>query len=117
MKTIIQLLSCTFLLFSCASVKTQKISDELAKSENCKLDVFNTENDIKRKYKIICLLDSKTGNSIWNKRTGEAAIELAKKEACKCGSDAIIITSSGQTKLKFYSYKRGISSLKAVKYL
>ncbi|MCF2445908.1 hypothetical protein L0657_18245 [Dyadobacter sp. CY345] len=104
-------------LFSCASVKVQKLTTNHPKPRNCEVEVFNNESEVKRKFEVVCVLDSKTGNSIWNKRTAEAAIENAKNKACECGADAIVVTSSGRTKLKFYSYRRGIANLKGVKYL
>jgi hypothetical protein len=105
------------LSLSCASVKTERVSSAPPKQKGCELAVFYNESDVKKKYEIVCLLNSRTGNSIWNKRTGDAAVNLSKKQACKCGADAVIVTSSGQTKLKFYSYKRGIASVKAIRYL
>ncbi|MEO6684977.1 MAG: hypothetical protein ABIN24_03390 [Dyadobacter sp.] len=117
MKNYIKLILLVFILSSCASVKVEKLSKNSPKFQNCDLEVFNNEGEVKRKFEVICLLDSKTGNSIWNKRTAEAAIENAKNKACACGADAIVITSSGRTKLKFYSYRRGVASMKGVKYL
>lgn len=117
MKNLIKLVLPIFVLSSCASVKVEKLSINSPKSQNCDLDVFNNESEVKRKFEVVCSLDSKTGNSIWNKRTAEAAIENAKNKACECGADAIVITSSGRTKLRFYSYRRGVASMKGVKYL
>ncbi|MBE9466103.1 hypothetical protein ACFP1I_29895 [Dyadobacter subterraneus] len=117
MKNFIKLVLLVLVLSSCASVKVEKVAANLPKSRNCNLDVFSNENDVKQEFQVVCAIDSKTGNSIWNKRTAEAAIENAKNKACECGADAIIITSSGRTKLKFYSYRRGVASMKGVKYL
>ena len=117
MKNLINLVLIIFVLSSCASVKIEKITDNSPKSRNCNLDVFSNENELKRKFQVVCELDSKTGNSIWNKRTAQAAVENAKNKACECGADAIIITSSGRTKLKFYSYRRGVASMKGIRYL
>ncbi|WP_159468600.1 hypothetical protein [Dyadobacter sp. 3J3] len=117
MKNYTKLILLLFILSSCASVKVEKLSKNSPKSQNCDLEVFNNESEVKRKFEVICSLDSKTGNSIWNKRTAEAAIENAKNKACECGADAIIVTSSGRTKLKFYSYRRGVATMKGVRYL
>lgn len=117
MKNHIKLVLLIFVLSSCASVKVEKLTANPPKSKNCNLEVFNNESEVKRKFQVVCNLDSKTGNSIWNKRTAEAAIENAKNKACECGADAIVINSSGRTKLKFYSYRRGVASMKGVKYL
>ncbi|MCF0056476.1 hypothetical protein [Dyadobacter sp. CY356] len=117
MKNLIKLVLLIFVLSSCASVKVEKLISNSPKPKNCNLEVFNNESEVKRKFEVVCLLNSKTGNSIWNKRTAEAAIENAKNKACACGADAIVITSSGRKKLKFYSYRRGVASMKGVKYL
>lgn len=117
MKNIIKLALLIFVLSSCASVKVEKLITSSPKPHNCNLEVFNDESEVKKKFEVVCVLDSKTGNSIWNKRTAEAAIKNAKNKACECGADAIVITSSGRTKLKFYSYRRGVASMKGVKYL
>lgn len=116
MKNSIKLILLAFIFCSCASVKVEKLSNSAPRSKNCELEVFTNESDVKRKFAVTCSLESKTGNSIWNKRTAEAAIENAKNKACECGADAIVITSSGRTKLKFYSYRRGFASVKAIKY-
>jgi hypothetical protein len=116
MKNSIKSVLLAIIMSSCASVKVEKLSVNVPKSGDCDLEVFKNEDDVKRKFIVACLLESKTGNSIWNKRTAEAAIENAKKRACQCGADAILITSSGRTKLKFYSYRRGYASIKAIKY-
>ncbi|TKT93835.1 hypothetical protein [Dyadobacter frigoris] len=117
MKNLLKLVLLIFVLSSCASVKVERLTGSSPKSRNCNLEVFNNESEVKRKFQVVCSLDSKTGNSIWNKRTAEAAIENAKNKACECGADAIVVTSSGRTKLKFYSYRRGVASMKGVKYL
>lgn len=117
MKNFLKLGLLIFVLSSCASVKVEKLITDSPKPQNCSLDVFNKESEVKRKFEVVCLLDSKTGNSIWNRRTAKAAIDNAKNKACECGADAIVVTSSGRTKLKFYSYRRGVASMKGVKYL
>lgn len=117
MKSLITLVLLGTVFFSCASVKVEKLTTNQPKPRNCEVEVFNNVSEIKRKFEVVCVLDSKTGNSIWNKRTAEAAIENAKNKACACGADAIVVTSSGRTKLKLYSYRRGVASLKGIKYL
>ena len=99
------------------SVKVSEVSgSEMEKGKDCPMDVYHDANNIKRKYKVICLIDSKTSYSLYQSHTGAEAIKMAGFKACKYGADGMIVVSSGKTKFNFWG-TRGVASLKAIKYL
>ncbi|MCE7065174.1 hypothetical protein [Dyadobacter sp. CY326] len=112
---------CTIAFFamttlSC-SVKVSELSGlEQGKVKDCPLDVYHDANNIKRKYEVICLVDSKTSYSLYQSHTGSEAIKMAGFKACKYGADGMIVISSGKTKFNFWG-TRGVAKLKAIKYL
>jgi hypothetical protein len=99
------------------SVKVLEIAgSEKERDKDCSLDVYHDTNIIKQKYKVICLIDSKTSYSLYQSRTGAEAIKMAGFRACKYGADAMIVESSGRTKFNFWG-RRGEAKLKAIKYV
>lgn len=100
-------------LTSCANVGVTTIKAAPPKPENCSLDIYTDESEIKRPFEVLCLIDSSTSRSIFATKTGAAALEKAKPEACKCGADAIIITEIGKMDT---IDAQGKAVLKAIRY-
>src|SRR5688572_28008672 len=78
---------------SCASVFTKVVQYYPPKPADCDLDVYTTAEEIEKDYEVICILESQTGTSLFDDKSYQYAIERAKPKACKCGADAIFITS------------------------
>ncbi|MCF0074194.1 hypothetical protein LZD49_27165 [Dyadobacter sp. CY261] len=103
------------ILSSCASVKVKEVSHVEAKADDCRLPVFNDVKEINGGYTVVCEVESTTGSVLFVKRTAEAAIERAMPAACRCGADALLVLTSGKTQIKFFSWRRGIATVQAIK--
>lgn len=102
---------------SCVSVKVNVIKEYPAKPYDCPLDVYMIEDDVKKPYEEICILDSKTGTNLFSRKTFEQAIKLAKPKACLCGADAILVKSVDKQGINLLHYGRGSAVVMGVKYL
>ncbi|WP_041258036.1 hypothetical protein [Fibrella aestuarina] len=103
-------------LAACASVGVQVLKQQPAKASNCAIDVYADEKDVKREYETVALIDSKTGSTLFDKKTISAAIDLAKPKACQAGADAIIVMSSDRRGVNLASYGEAKATIKAIKY-
>ena len=103
-------------LTGCASVGVQVMKQQPAKPTNCPIEVYADEKDVKRDYETIALIDSKTGSTLFDKKTVSAAIDMAKPKACQVGADAIIVMSSDRRGVNLVSYGEAKAIIKAIKY-
>jgi len=78
----------------CASSGSVQVSSSAAqpKPENCEIELFVSEQDIKRPLERVCIVSARTGTSVFEDKSPEAAVKHAKAEACKCGADALVLT-------------------------
>ncbi len=113
------IISCavTLLMLSCGSVGIEVSKVYPSRGSHCNLDVYFSENEIKQKYEVIALIDSKTGQTLYNKKTSAAAIENAKPKACSCGADAILLVQSDKVGGNGMSYGYGKATLKCIRYI
>jgi hypothetical protein len=86
------------------------------KSENCDLEIFSGESDVKRPYEVLCLLDSKTGGNAFADKTMAGAIKLAKPDACKCGADGILVAGGRAEGVSLFTWGEGFATLKAIRF-
>ena len=103
-------------LSACASVGVQVVKQQPPKPANCLIDVYVEEKDIKRDYETLALIDSKTGSTLFDKKTVSAAIDLAKPKACQVGADAIVVMSSDRRGVNLASYGEAKAVIKAIRY-
>ncbi|MBR8839537.1 MAG: hypothetical protein DSM106950_37430 [Stigonema ocellatum SAG 48.90 = DSM 106950] len=103
-------------LTGCASVGVQVMKQHPAKPVGCPIEVYADEKDVKRDYETIALIDSKTGSTLFDKKTVSAAIDMAKPKACQVGADAIIVVSSDRRGVNLASYGEAKAMIKAIKY-
>jgi len=102
---------------ACSSVGVTKMNHYQAKSENCELDIYSSENEVKKEYTVACLIDAQTGSSLFHDRTAAGAINEAKPKACECGADAIIVVATDREGGNYWrSTSVGKATIKAVKY-
>lgn len=104
------------LMTSCASVGVNISKSYPPKDKDCMLDVYYSEQEVKKSFEVIALIDSKTGSNLFAKKTVSAAIELAKPKACECGADAIIITQMDKEGVTAGGYGYGKAMIKCIKY-
>ncbi|GHB79594.1 hypothetical protein [Persicitalea jodogahamensis] len=107
---------CVFALFSCASSGIQKVKNFPAKEAGCLIDFYTEEKEVAKKYVLFCLIDSKTGSTLFDKKTTASAIDLSKRKACECGADAVVLVSSDRKGTSFWSWGDAYVVVKAVKY-
>ena len=104
------------IFLSCATVSVNVIKEYPPKPRDCLLDVYMLVEDIEKPYEDICILDSYTGSTLGSTKTFEQAIELAKPKACRCGADAIVVTSVDKKKTTFFSYGHGSAVVRGIRY-
>jgi hypothetical protein len=101
----------------CTTVGVTPLKNDLRpKSENCELQVFSSEKEIESPFEVVCLIDARTGTSVFHDTTGAGAVSSAKSQACKCGADAILIMSSGGEGDGFWVPKTGVANIKAIRF-
>ena len=103
-------------IISCVTVQVNVLKEYPPKPYNCPLDIYMIEEDINRPYEEICILESKTGTNLFSKKTFEQAIKLAQPKACRCGADAILVTSVDKYGVNVLHYGRGIALVKGIRY-
>jgi hypothetical protein len=106
------------LVGGCASVGVTRMgSSAPPKPEGCNLDVYDDPGSIDRPYREVCLIDAKTGSSIWTDKTMAGAINEARPAACQCGADAILVTGGDVEGASFGGgYGHGKATLRAIVY-
>ena len=88
-----------------------------AKPSNCPLDIYASESDVKRPFETVALLTSRTGTSLFERHTIDAAIEYAKSKACECGADAIVVMQASSGSGWSAPYGKANATMKAIRYL
>ena len=106
-----------FILCSCATTSITRINSlEKAKPMDCKIDVYKSVEEVKRKYIVTCEIKSKTGGTLFDNRTIDGAIKHAKRSACKCGGDAIYVEQSEEKGINPFSWGKTAAKIVAIKY-
>ena len=106
------------ILLACTSVGvTQTKTGIPAKRSNCPLDVYTTDSEVTRPFEVVCLIDSRTGTTLFHSKTAAAAIEHTRPYACECGADAIVLMSADTEGLTWATWGRGKAIVKAIRYL
>jgi len=80
----------------CAHGSYSMLSDKRppARPADCALQIFTNESEIERPFRKICLINSTSGAMA----TTNEALRSARKQACECGAEALLIedlTSTG----------------------
>ncbi len=98
----------------CSSTGYVRVGTTVAtpKPEGAPVEVYSTEADVKRPFEKLCLVDAKTGSTLYNDRSPEGAMKRAKNAARICGADAIILTEMDRKGVSLMSW--GSSSAKGV---
>lgn len=95
----------------CASVSATPVKPGVAKPENCALELFSSETEVKRPYEVACLVDATSGRTVFADKTVTGALEKARPEACACGADAMLILSASA---KGWSFNEGAGEATAI---
>lgn len=98
MKKLITIFCLLPLLMSCVKNASLTITKNVPeRPKDCALDVFISENDIKRPYETVCIIDTKTGKSGFERKRLNKVIDLARPLACSAGADGLFLLSAGRT--------------------
>jgi len=104
-------------LLGCATADVTTLKSAPPKHEDCDIDLFASEKDIKRPFETVCLITANTGSSVFEDRTMNGAISEIRPKACACGADAIVLMngeSGGWNAMT--GNKQGHATVKAVRY-
>jgi hypothetical protein len=103
---------------ACASSSMRRMGAAAdAKAPNCKFDVYMSEQEVKRPVETLCMLESTSGRTLFHDRTVSGAIETLRPDACKCGVDAIVLTSANTSGWNGLTYGEGSVIAKGVRYV
>ena len=86
---------------------------------HCQLEVFGSEADITRPFVVLCVIESKTGGTIFDRHSVDAAMDQLRPDACKCGADALLLidmTKEGALSSFSAGWGRGMVKVKAIKW-
>ena len=106
-----------FLTSGCSAVGVTRLIEAQPRSADCHLDVYSSASEIKRPYKVVCLLDSRTGTTLFHRRTGAAAVDNARRKACHCGAHAILISQMDTEGMSMARWGQGKALIRAIRYL
>ncbi len=108
-----------FTIAGCASVGVTRLGGYSypPKSSDCNLLVFTDVKSVTRKYVEICLIDSRTGQSAFDNKTVQGAIEAAMPKACEAGCDAIIVQSGDTEGANLMGWGSGRAIITGIKFI
>jgi hypothetical protein len=87
-----------------------------ARPDDCQLAIYSSEQEISRPWEAICMIDSRTGTTLFHDRDAAAAIQQAKSAACQCGADAILIESMDTQGVTWGTWGQGKAILRGIRY-
>ncbi len=104
------------LISGCSSTSVTRLSgtgDRAAKPENCEVQVlFKTPE---RKHENLCYINRRTAASVFAGKDLGSMLPFLKAEACKCGADAVVISSVNEgTNWAATADPQGVSSAFAI---
>jgi hypothetical protein len=112
-----ELLSIALLaLVGCASTGVTPLNPGPAKPKDHPIDVYTSETEVKRPFVVCCLIDAKTGTSLFDRKTVAAALDRCKVAARKNGADAIIVMNAETDGISIVSWGQGKATVKAIRY-
>jgi hypothetical protein len=88
-----------------------------ARAAGCALDVYASREDVGRPFESVCLVSSESGSTLFNDRSDQGRLEAAKRKACECGADAIVVRDMSRTATQFgRGYSQARISIEAIAY-
>lgn len=102
-----------FIAAGCASSGSVPTGSEAnkPKPDNCTIELYAAEGDVKRPFTRVCIVSASTGSTLLSKKSPEAAVARAKKEACRCGADALVLSDMQREGISWKGW--GKSAVKA----
>lgn len=112
------LLAAALTLTACGSTGVLHVGTAKAppKPEGCDIAVFESEEDVGRPFEKLCLIDAKTGSTLYNNRSVSGAMKKVNAAACQCGADAVIVRSVEKKGVSLTSWGSSKASVLAIRF-
>jgi len=104
-------------LSACASVNVSTVKVAPPKSDGCAMDIYNSKSEVKRPYESICILTAETGTSLFDDKSVQGAINLARPKACACGGDAMFVEQASAQGASLISWGKGTALVNVIRYI
>jgi len=86
------------------------------RAPGCSYETYASESEVGRPFETTCILDSRTGTTIFHRHSIEAAMEKVQDDICACGGDAIIIDSTERRGVSLANWGQGSITLRVIRY-
>lgn len=105
-------------LTACGSTGVLKVGNAKAepRADGCDIAVFESEEDVGRPFEKLCLIDAKTGSTLYNNRSVSGAMKKVNAAACQCGADAVIVRAVEKKGVSLTSWGSSKASVLAIRY-
>ena len=115
-RSVIPALLLALLISGCgASSSVTQLKERPARPDDCEIEVLTSEPK-DRPYEDLCILNAKTGRDPLSDNRASALIDELKRNACRCGADAIIIRLTVDGSVSVFAYESGSAMAVAIRY-
>ena len=114
MKPIATLACLVLVLVGCGSTGTVRLGSTTARPKGpaCPIAILASESDAKGPFEKVCMLDAKTGSTLFHDKSPDGAMKRLTAAACACGADAILLTGVEKTGVNLLTW--GSSETKGI---
>ncbi|HPA51504.1 MAG TPA: hypothetical protein PLP50_07870 [Thermoanaerobaculia bacterium] len=118
MKLTLAVVIASLALVGCGSTGVLPVGNAsaLPKPEGCQVAVFDSEEDVGRPFEKLCIIDAKTGSTLYNDRSVSGAMKRVNAAACQCGADAVIVKAMGKQGVSAWDWGSSKVSVVAIRY-
>lgn len=107
----------SLMFVACASTGVTRLRAAPPKPNNCNLDIYTSQNEVKREHEVLCMIDATSGRTLGDDRTVRGALANARPEACRCGADAMVVMSSSTTTANAAGWGEGTVVVRGIRYI
>ena len=112
------LLAATVTLTACGSTGVVRVgkAQPPPKPDGCPIAVFESEEDVHRPFEKVCVIDAKTGSTLYNDRSPKGAMKKVTVAACQCGADAVVLRRVEKKGVSLASWGSSAMTVLAIRY-
>jgi hypothetical protein len=105
-------------LAACGSTGVVRVgkAQPAPKPGGCPIAVFEAEEDVGRPFEKVCVIDAKTGSTLYNDRSPKGAMKKITVAACQCGADAVILRQVQKKGVSLTSWGSSAMTVLAIRY-
>lgn len=103
------------LIAACGSVTVSRFAPAPPRPQDCRLEVYASENEVDRGFETVCIIGVRTGTHIFAEKGVGGALNQARPQACECGADALILLTAREDATLLSG--EGKATLRAIRYL